>query len=59
MNFLAPHWEYPATVWCAHCHEPLELTWSSSAVGHKIYHSICHKITHLDMARKPHDINEK
>ena len=41
MNFLAPHWEYPATVWCAHCHEPLELTWSSSAVNQKLIHGRC------------------
>ena len=59
MNFLTPFWEHPACVKCAGCGQPVTLTWSSSAVGHKIYHSICHKITHLDMARKPHDINEK
>ena len=41
MNFLTPHWEHPACVRCAGCSQPLELTWSSSAVSHKIYHAQC------------------
>lgn len=40
-NHLTPHWEHPATTWCAHCHKPLQITWSSSAAGHNIYHSQC------------------
>ena len=47
MNFLTSFWEHPACVKCAGCGKPLELKWSSSAVGHHIYHSICRKIARL------------
>ena len=43
MNFLTPFWEYPACVKCAGCSQPLELTWSSSAVNQRLYHGDCHK----------------
>ena len=43
MNFLAPYWEHPATTWCAHCGQPINLTWSNSAIGHHIYHADCYK----------------
>ena len=41
MNLLTPYWEHPACTKCAHCHEPLELTWSSSAVGQELRHGRC------------------
>ena len=40
-GFLTPHWEYPACVKCAGCSQPLELTWSSSAVNQKLIHGRC------------------
>ena len=43
MNLLTPHWEHPACVKCAHCLQPIELAWSSSAVGHDLYHGDCYK----------------
>ena len=42
-GFLTPHWEYPATVWCAHCLEPLELTMSSSVNPAATLHGECYK----------------
>ena len=41
MNFLTPHWEYPACVKCAGCGKPLVLKWSNSAIGYAIYHGSC------------------
>ena len=43
MNFLTPYWEFPACVRCAGCGEALEVTWSSSAVGHALYHGDCYR----------------
>ena len=40
-NHLKEHWEHPASVLCAHCDEPIELAWSSSAVGRKLIHGRC------------------
>ena len=51
-NFIAPYWEYPATVWCVHCHEPLELTWSSSAVNQRLYHGACYKTHNKEKEQK-------
>ena len=43
LNLLTTYWEHPACVRCAGCGEPLEVTWSSSAVGHALYHGACHE----------------
>lgn len=40
-GFLTPYWEHPACTKCAHCDEPIELIWSSSAVGQKLTHGRC------------------
>lgn len=41
-RFLTPVWDLPACTRCAGCGQALELTWTNSCEGHKIYHSICH-----------------
>jgi len=40
-QLLTPHWEHPATVWCAHCDLPVTLTMSSSVDPAATYHGGC------------------
>lgn len=39
---LTRHWEYPATVWCMHCHLPITLTMSSSVDPARTLHGKCY-----------------